>query len=243
MNWLFAKERAHYRQHGPFEAYVHQSRFQQDRLLPVLGQYGVRPNRCHRIRGAFSYRDWSFRPLAHRPGEPLVIGRASRASTDKFPRDLWAQYARIPGPKHVRVLGWDRKVQRKCGPPPDWAEVLAPGAESPERFFSTLHLYMQVNGGATENWPRVGLEAMAAGVPVIAEARWGWPEMVTHLLTGYLADSPVERAAHAADLAHCEPLRVELACNARARLERDLADPETLWRQWSSLFACLTAEP
>ncbi len=236
MTWLFAAERRHYRDHGPFDAYVFQSRYQRSELGPQLARYGVRPGQCHEIRGAFAWEEFPFRPRGRAPGEPLVVGRISRAAPDKFAADSWSVYARVKHPIRVRVLGWSAAVERKLGRRPDWAECLPPGAESPERFFASLHAMLQLNGGAAENWPRSGLEAMASGVAVVAEDRWGWPEMVRHGETGLLADTPDELAASLDRLAGDEPFRLELVHRARAALEGELAHPEALFAGWKRLF-------
>ena len=88
---------------------------------------------------------------------------------------------------------------------------------------------------AVWNWPRVGLEAMAAGVPVVAEKRWGWLEMIEHGKTGFLGDTNEEIAHYATELAHDEERRLAVAVTARERVER-LGDPHTLWQKWKRLF-------
>jgi len=109
-------------------------------------------------------------------------------------------------------------------------------AETPQEFLGSLHCMMQVNGGAQENWPRSGLEAMACGVPIVAENRWGWTEMIRHGETGWLADSHDEMAYHAARMAYDEELRMEIAQRARRVLKEELAAPEVLWAAWRRLF-------
>ena len=64
-----------------------------------------------------------------------------------------------------------------------------------------------LNGGARENWPRIGLEAMAAGVPLVCQNQWGWKEMIQDGVTGLLADSDEEMAFRLAQLAYDEDLR------------------------------------
>jgi glycosyltransferase involved in cell wall biosynthesis len=103
---------------------------------------------------------------------------------------------------------------------------------------------VHTGGEAVENWPRVGLEAMARGVPVVAENRGGWREMVRHGETGYLCDTDDQFAYYAARLAYDEGHRMEIICQARYRLEHELADPEELWNRWRELFKSLaTGEP
>ncbi len=241
MNWLFAEERKHYRRRGPFDRYVFQSSYQQDNLRPQLAKHGVTARQCRRIAGPFDCDDFPLEPLAHRPKTPFVLGRISRAAADKYAANTWSVYGRVPHPIRARVMGWDRPVERKLGPPPNWAECLPVDAESPRHFFGTLHCMLQINGGAAENWPRSGLEAMACGVPIVAENRWGWKEMIRHGQTGYLADSDDELAHYAARLAYDEDHRMKIIHNARHSLETDLANPERIGSAWEELFGQLSA--
>jgi len=99
---------------------------------------------------------------------------------------------------------------------------------------------LSINGGARENWPRIGLEAMAAGVPLVVQNQWGWREMVRHGVTGFLCDSDQELAYYTAQLAYDERKRLVMAEAARAHVER-LADPETILAGWRQLFDSLGA--
>jgi glycosyltransferase involved in cell wall biosynthesis len=134
-------------------------------------------------------------------------------------------------------MAWNDAIQRKLGPPPEWAECLPAGDESPRQFLAGLHCLAPLSGGAQENWPRCGLEAMAAGVPIVAENRWGWQEMIRHGRTGYLADSREELAGHITRLAEDEEHRLEIARCARKTLEEELANPHMIWAGWRDLFA------
>jgi len=236
MTWLFSEERRHYRHRGPFDRYVFQSAYQQSEIEPQLAKFGVKPEQCHRIRGAFFPDEFPFRPLPHGPGTPLVIGRLSRAATDKYSRNTWHIYRRVPYPIKARLMAWSRQVENKVGEPPEWAECLPARAETPRQFFGKLHCMVQVNGGAAENWPRCGLEAMASGVPIVAQDRWGWKEMIRHGHTGYLAATDDELAFYTARLAYDEDHRLEIAHRARNVLEQELADPATIWAGWQRLL-------
>ncbi|MBN2581406.1 MAG: glycosyltransferase [Pirellulales bacterium] len=103
-------------------------------------------------------------------------------------------------------------------------------------FLGSLHALVQANGLAVEDWPRVGLEAMAAGAPLVVENRGGWREMIRHEQTGFLCETPEEMAYHAARLAYDEPLRQQIVHQARQSLENELAPAEEIGRQWESLF-------
>ncbi len=239
MNWLFPRERMHYREYGPFDRHVFQSRYQRDQLLPQLRRFDFAADQGRLIRGAFQFDEFPFRPRAHARGERLIVGRISRAAPDKFSPQTWHIYARTPHPIQARVLGFSREVETRLGPPPSWATCLAEGSETPREFFAGLHAMVHTGGRAVENWPRVGLEAMAAGVPVVAEARGGWKEMIRHGQTGYLCDNDDEFAYYTARLAYDEPHRRQMLCQARCAVEEELARPESIWSGWRELLGGL----
>ena len=132
-------------------------------------------------------------------------------------------------------MGVDERTLAKLGPPP-WASILRPMAIPTPQFFATLHCLLPVNGGARENWPRAGLEAFAAGVPVVAQNDWGWKEMIEHGVTGFLGDCDEELAHHAATLAYDEDLRMKIVHAAREKLIAEFANPEVLAAAWLKLF-------
>jgi glycosyltransferase involved in cell wall biosynthesis len=240
MNWLYPRERLHYRQYGVFDRHVFQSHFQHDQLAPQLRRFGYQQRHGQVIRGALAAEEFSYSPLAHGADELFTIGRLSRAAADKFSPRTWQIYGRVPHPVRARVLGWAEEVRARLGPPPHWAECLPAGSQVPQQFLPTLHAMVHAGGQATENWPRVGLEAMAAGVPVIADDRGGWPELIRHGRTGYLCRSDDQFAYYTARLAYDEEHRLEIARQARASLEAELANPEVIWAGWSALLGGLS---
>ena len=240
MNWLFPREVAHYRQFGPFDRYVFQSRYQRDQLCPQLRRFGFDDEQGHLIRGAFDPEPFPFRPLPHTPGKVFTIGRISRAAIEKFSPRTWEIYARVPHPIRARVLGWSDAVGTRLGPPPPWATCLDEGRQASHEFLAGLHAMVHASGRAVENWPRVGLEAMAAGVPVVADDRGGWREMIRHGETGFLCNGDDEFAYHTARLAYDEPLRQRIIRRARTDLVQRLADPATIWRRWQRLFESIS---
>jgi glycosyltransferase involved in cell wall biosynthesis len=243
MNWLFPAERLHYRQYGLFHRHVFQSRFQQDQLVPQLRRFGYQPQRGRIIRGPLDVAEFPFRPAAHAAGEVFPIGRMSRAAADKFSPHTWQIYGRVPHPISARLLGWDREVRDRLGPPPSWATCLPPASQSSREFLAGLAALVHAGGEADENWPRVGLEAMAAGVPLVVDNRGGWREMIRHGQTGYLCQNSEQFAYYTARLAYDEPHRLQIARQARAALEHELADPRTLWTQWQQLLEEIVNDP
>jgi glycosyltransferase involved in cell wall biosynthesis len=170
------------------------------------------------------------------------MGHLSRAAPEKFSPQTWAIYGSVPAPIAARVMGWDASVQAWVGPPPRWAKCLPAGTETAQSFFARLHCLVHTNAGAVENWPRVGLEAMAAGVPLVVENKGGWREMICHGRTGFLCNNDEEMVKEIARLAQDPRLRCEIACQARRAVETELADTNTLWRQWEELLTGLSGD-
>jgi len=242
MNWLFPAERLLYARLGTFDRHVFQSRFQRDQLVPQLRRWGFRESAGRVIRGAMAAEEFAPAPRPHAAGEAFVVGRISRAEPDKFPRNLWQVYGRIPHALRARVLGWSEAIESRLGPPPAWAECRPAGSLPVLGFLATLHAMVPVGGEAVENWPRVGLEAMAAGVPLVVPAEGGWSEMLRHGQTGYLCRSDDETAFYTARLAYDEAHRLAIAQQAREALVGDLAEPAGLARAWRELFESLLSQ-
>jgi len=240
MTFAFPEERQAFVDHGPADAHIFQSEFQRSMLEPELQRLtSYQPSQGHLVRGAFAADEWQFRPADHGPGEPFVIGKLARPAPDKWSSNHWRILASVPYRQRLAlVMGWDKALEGKLGKPPAWAEAIKPQGLSPEAFLGRCHALVGMNGGARENWPRVGLEAMAAGVPLVVPDAWGWQEMVDHGETGYRAGSDEEMAYYLARLAYEEPLRLRIAEAARASLDR-LADPERLTADWYGVFRSL----
>ena len=251
MTFLFPHERTFFAGHGHADAMMYQSQFQRDELEPQLaaltaaptgGGAAGPPGNGHLIRGAFDVAGWDFAPLPHAAGEPFLVGRLARPDVDKWSSNTWRIYERVQyRGRRALVMGADDRTADKLGPAPEWAGVLRPSALPAAQFLRNLHCLLPVNGGARENWPRAGLEAMAAGVPVVAQNQWGWREMIEHGVTGFLGDCDEELSHYAAALAYDEPLRLRVARAARERLIEEFADPDALAAAWVRLFECAVA--
>jgi Glycosyl transferases group 1 len=240
MTFMFEHEKCFFAEHGPADAMVYQSEFQRSQIEPQLTQYGYEPATGHLIRGAFDLDEWQFRPRSHGKGETFVVGRVARPDQDKWSSNTWPIYERIQyRHKRALMLGMNDRTHAKLGKPPTWADCLKPMAISVQQFFATLHCLLPVNGGARENWPRAGLEAMAAGVPIVAQNEWGWREMIEHGVTGFLGSCDEELAHYTAMLAYDEDLRMRIVRAAHERLVNDFAKPEVIWTGWQRLFESL----
>jgi glycosyltransferase involved in cell wall biosynthesis len=236
MTCLLTEERPVYSQHGTPEFLVFQSEYQRSVLEPQFCRFGHNPERSHLIRGPFFADEFPYSPRPHVPGEELIIGRLSRPWADKWNSSTLRVCRDVnhPGRKAL-FMGVNEVTLAKLGPAPEWATYLAPGEITSQEFLSRCHALLCYNGGAAENWPRVGLEAMAAGVPLVAEKRWGWLEKLDHGESGYLATFPREMTDFLDHLASHETERLEMTAAARQRMT-ELTDQNTITAAWEWLL-------
>lgn len=217
MTQLFDWEVRAYEKHGLPDVFIFQSEYQRQALEPQLVRFAYKLEQGRLIRSAFIPEEFPFKPLAHAPGEPFVVGKLARPDPEKWPAMLWQSLAAISN-RRALVMGVDDKIATKIGTTPEWAEVLKPGAMPAKDFYARLHCLIPLSGGAKENWPRIGLEAMAAGVPIVAPNEGGWREMIVNGVNGILTKLPHEFALFASELAENEPLRMKIANVAREHL-------------------------
>lgn len=241
MTFLFDNEVNAFRRYGPADAFVFQSEFQRAELEKTLPAFGYKSAQGTMIRGAFSFDEFPFAPRPHAPGEEFMIGRLARPDLDKWSSRHWQMLDRVPyTERRALAMGWTMQLTRKCGQPPAWAETLAPQEITCQQFLGRCHALLGLNGGARENWPRIGLEAMAVGVPLVCQNQWGWKEMITDGQTGFLASNDEEMAFRLAQLAYDEDLRQAIIHKAQANLHA-IACPERIGTQWRNLFQSLGA--
>jgi hypothetical protein len=193
------------------------------------------------IRGAYEWQSVLFEPRPHAPGEPFVLARIARGHVPKWSSRLYEIMERVPNRKAI-LLGVSEGVARRLGRPPEWAATYGPGDIPAADVYRQAHCYLSANGEDKENWPRVGLEAMAYGVPIVAENKWGWREMLVHDLSGLLYDTPEQASEYATMLANDEAARMEIARNARDRLERYIANPQKIFEGWVKVFGLTGTE-
>jgi len=247
MTLVYRVEIAHYTGYGKtFDAYVFQSDWQRAKVEKVLEKFGYSPEQGHLIRGAFDVSEYPFRPRVHWPKTRLVVGRLARGMPDKWSSNHWPILLQAHRLIEARCMAWSDPVERKLKRPPDvLPAVLLKSCEEPvSEFLAACHCLLAVNGGAGENWPRTGLEAMAAGVPIIAQGQWGWKEMIEHGRTGLLADPQDEfneLADHVREFYDNEELRMHLALEARREVAEVHANPERIWPKWETLLKELGA--
>ena len=122
-----------------------------------------------------------------------------------------------------------------AGKPPDWVETFHDQKALPQQeFYRRCHIVLQPTD-TTENWPRIGFEAMASGSVLIVDKRGGWEQMIEHGRTGWLCESPGDFIACATKMAWEPHYREDMAAAAR---ERGLAlgGLEASQESWRQVF-------
>ena len=237
MTSIGATEGLLYEDAPPFDCYVFESPFQLAKLSKDLTRYGVHSVQAVLIPGPLEISDWEYAPRPVTAGGDFVIGKLARPDIAKWSRRTWDIYGMVDHPRRkALVMGVDKDILGWIGHPPVWGTVLPPGAIPTRDYYRQIHCLMPVNFAAFENWPRVGLEAMACGVPIVAPREGGWCDMIIHGETGFLASSPKEFADYATALSRDETLRLKIAHQARQRLVEDLARSDKIWAQWERVF-------
>ncbi len=159
--------------------------------------------------------------------DDFVAGRLSELRDGKIPLDWVRTLAsfRIPRTRFV-IAGGGELLQtlRQSAIDLSLEDVFSfpgyiPRAEVPS-MLSSFSVFCYVTSSAEECCPLAILEAMAAGVPVIAEARGGIPEIVADGENGLLARSVAEVGSHLRRLRNDPALRKSLSRGARATAER-----------------------
>ncbi len=206
-----------------YDRYVGVAKFQVARF-PFLAEENVRviPNAVDLAR----YRATS-RASRSRSGEPLVIGTMAGLRIEKVPLSLIQDAVawQVPDARwQIAGTGIFREEFEAQ------AARLAPGTfqflgllprRSVPRFLSGLDVLCHpVHEEVLDCNPIGVIEAFAAGVPVVAEARGGLPELIEHGVNGLLAQSSDEVGELLRQLASDRALVRRLAQGARQSAQR-----------------------
>jgi hypothetical protein len=222
----------------PPAAVVFESEFQRSRIQSEYEAWGVKLFAT--IHGAFD--PLPFRTLQRNAGEPFVVGRLARCCRTKWSPQLWPMLTAVRAAgSDVRAIcqAWDESLDFHCGNPPAWAEVYPADAIPTPEFLARCHAMLGWNwGDLCENWPRVGLEAASAGVPLVVDGRGGWPEQFAD--AAIYCRSPEEYAGAILRLAADEPYRQSLIARGRERMLQ-ISEPAGIAAKWRELFAQLGA--
>ena len=158
---------------------------------------------------------------------PFVIGRLSELREGKIPSD-WVRTITQYRLANTRfVIAGDGALLPKLR---DTAaelnledQVLFPGyiaRDNVPALLASFDVFCYVTSSALECCPLAILEAMASGLPIVAEARGGIPEILVDGVNGLLARSMDEVGNHLRRLRDDRALRERLGRGARATAER-----------------------
>jgi glycosyltransferase involved in cell wall biosynthesis len=159
-------------------------------------------------------------------GREMVVGRLSNLRPAKIPSDWVRTLARFDLPGTRFVIAGEGPMR---APLETDARTLAPGrfafpgyvarGDVPD-LLRTFDVFCYATAEAEECHPLGLLESLAAGVPIVAEAKGGIPFIVRHGKNGFLASSTPEIGDHLHRLRAEPALRARLAAGARRDARR-----------------------
>jgi len=174
------------------------------------------------------FREWPQDPASLRP---FTIGRVSRDFLDKHhPHDLALYRMLASRGVRVRIMGGTCLAPGLAGV--EGIELLPAGAESVPDFYRSLDAVFYRTGMFVEAYGRVVLEAMGAGLPVVAHTSAGYAEVIKHGESGFLIESQEQAYDALMTLRDLPVLRRQIGLAARQKAldvhgseatERDLA--------------------
>ena len=235
MNWLFPEEKRRMAE-GKIRTFLYQNDSVRMTNGPIL--QALNPNaRCNFLK-VRPYFDSSRFPFVEKRSESFFgCGRISRQDTDKYARNTLHIYEYFVAPKFKRglFLGFDKRSEEKIGKPYDWIRTALNQNEcSQQDFYKHCEIVLQPMD-TTENWPRVGFEAMSSGSVLIVDNRGGWQLQVQHGVTGWLCNHERDFIYYASKMAYEPNLRLEMAYRAQATVE-GLAGPTVSLGSWAEVF-------
>jgi len=235
MNFTFDFEHSAFRLNPP-SAVVFQSKFQMQTVAMQYSFFGTHADKQRLIRGAFDPTAFDLKPCERDNGH-FTVGVIGREDPAKWPARIVSvlKAARKQIPKlRAKFLGWSPAMEKTSGPLPQWIDHSAPGSIPVGDFLASCHCLLAIPS-CLENWSRIVLEAMASGVPIVADARGGFFEQIKTGETGYLAGNEQAAAECIATLAEDEAQRLQITKAARQSLS-ELCDPDAIAAAWIGLF-------
>ncbi len=242
MTWLFDAERKSM-ERGEIAMFLYQNEEVRLKHMPELRNLNSDPSiRFMSFRPYFDSADFAFHN--DREGEFFGCGRISRQDADKYSRNTLHIYEYFVAPKFKRALflGFDHRAEQKIGKPYDWIRTARDQSElSQQEFYRHCEIVLQPTD-TTENWPRVGFEAMASGCVLIVDNRGGWRRMVEHGKTGWLCNHERDFIYYSSKMAYEPNLRDDMAAAARER-GQELGGLEVSAESWKQVFEELARLP
>lgn len=242
MTWLFDTEKDRMAR-GEIAMFLYQNSDVLEKHEPDLRQYNADP----------SIRFMAFKPYFEASRFPFITerdqghfgcGRISRQDADKFAKNTLHIYEYFVSPKWKKALflGFDHRSEEKIGKPYDWIRTARDHHEvSQSDFYQHCEIILQPTD-TTENWPRVGFEAMSSGSVLIVDNRGGWKRMVEHGKTGWLCDHERDFIYYASKMAYEPNLRADMAEAAKNRA-LELGGLEASVASWEDVLDAMAKLP
>lgn len=241
MTWLFENEREAMAK-GLIAMFLYQN--DDVRIKHQAALLAINPDPKIRFLTFTPYFEASrFPHITERGTEFFGCGRISRQDADKFARQTLHIYEYFVSPRWKRglFLGFGQRSENKIGKPYSWIRTARDHNEvSQQEFYRHCEIVLQPSD-TTENWPRIGFEAMASGSVLIVDDRGGWQRMVKHGETGWLCKTPRDFIYCASRMAYEPNLRADMAEAARLRglelggLDASMASWEMVFEEISKL--------
>ena len=217
MTWLFDKERDSMAQ-GLIAMFLYQNEAVRKDHAPKLREFNDDPSVDFLTYKPY-FEESAFPFISERSQETFGCGRISRQDADKFARNTLHIYEYFVSRKWKQglFLGFDHRSEKKIGTPFDWITCAKDQNEvTPQDFYRHCEIILQPSD-TTENWPRIGFEAMASGSVLIVDNRGGWRQMIEHGKTGWLCDHERDFIYYASMMAYEPHLREDMAAAAKER--------------------------
>lgn len=239
MTWIFDKEREA-TANDQIAMFLYQNDDVRQRHEQELRALNSNPNvQFVTFKPYFEMEHFPF--IANRSEERFGCGRISRQDADKFAKNTLHIYEYFVSPKWKSglFLGFDERSKSKIGTPYDWIKTARDHTEvSQQEFYRHCDIVLQPTD-TTENWPRVGFEAMSSGSVLIVDNRGGWKQQVLHGKTGWLCNHERDFIYHASKMAYEPNMRADMAAAARERA-RELGGLSASIASWESILEKMT---
>ncbi len=211
---------AHYAAPAGYDRYVLVSESQRPQVAHLS------PERVRVIPNGVDLRRFARR-RRRRSHREMVVGRVSSLRSGKIPPD-WVDTLVSFGLRGARwVVAGDGPARgalaRRAAEIGFEDRVAFPGyvpRAEVGRALETFDVFCYATSTAVECHPLALLESLACGVPIVAEARGGVPEIVTHGVNGLLAATTDELGEHLHHVQRDHALRARLGRGARASAAR-----------------------
>lgn len=241
MTWTFPKEIAAIRE-GWIDYIGFVSDYQKQMLVKAYKKLAPTPKK---IPHDFNYRPYYNYSMKKFDGEKnkdyIGLGRLSRHDPNKFAEDTWKIFHGVKPPenlpKKVWLQAWEKNVQKRIGDPPKELDVTLTGPnEIPaDQFYDNLHIILHKTGGSRESYCRIVPEAFEAGVVMVVENDYAFPNLIEHGKTGFLCNSTEDFIEYGTKLAKDSKLRKKVAKEANKYLRSVISD-DNIIKAWESIL-------